>query len=298
MHKIKRIHIEISTMCNSQCITCPQSFIKRPKLIDVERVKRLITEDCLVYRDSLTVFEFHNYNEPFLTFELFYELALLVNEVYGKEKVGVVTNGSVMSEEIANKLLDLNLAYLYFSLDGLSKEVFEAHRVGLEYETVYRNVLFFIKRCEALYFLTGEALSPYVSFVITPRNQHEIEGFKQFFANRWCRVSFQDCDGRGGRMGKEDCLHIISSEQECDYAMDGVYVLSNLDVVPCCEDWEGIEVMGNLKAQTLTEIVNGERYNDFRLKQTTGRKKEIPLCRDCKTNMIYNYPRSFLKRGD
>jgi len=291
MYPLKRVHLEISTFCNSACRTCPHDKITRQKTINTAIARQIIIDDCLIYQNTIELFEFHNYNEPLLTFDLFDEFASLVKEIYGDYKVGIVSNGSIMSHKIAIKLIRLKLAHIYFSIDGFSKEVFESHRVGLDRDRVYNNVDYFINMCQLMSDLTDEQILPYVSFVITDKNQHEKDLFRDYFSNRHCHFSFQDCDGRGSSVGKEQNLYNIFSEQPCDYALDGIYVLSNLDVVPCCIDWSGIEVMGNLAHQTVQEVVEGNKYQDFRDKHLTGRKREIKLCANCKTNMIYGYPR-------
>jgi len=286
-HKIKRVTIEISTLCNSKCITCPQSKINRDKRIDIEIAKRIIEKDCLVYKDSIEFFEFHNYNEPLLTFDIFHELTLLVNSTYGDYKVGLVSNASKLTEQIADTLIELKLKHIYFSVDGFSKEVFEAHRIGLNRHLVYKNIEMFIKKCKK----KASAIYPNIIYVVTKKNKHEIEKFQKYFADKHCSTPLQDCDGRGGESKESHINDEFIDTIPCSHALETVYILSNLDVVPCCMDWNGIEVMGNLRNNTLQEIVDGNKYQDFRNKHNTGSKRKITLCSSCKTNLTYNYPR-------
>lgn len=291
-HSIKRISLEISSICNSHCITCPHEFIRRDSIIDVNIARRVIEHDALVYKDGIQFFEFHNYNEPLLQFDLFLELAKMVQSIYGDYKIGLVSNGSVMSPKIACELIKLKPYHIYFSVDGFSKEVFELHRNGLNRDAVYLNLEFFIDVCEIAEYLTDEKVYPYISFTITEKNRHEIEAFKAYFANKHCHVSFQNCDGRGESMGKEPAVkNIFEPNIPCNHAIETIYILSNLDVIPCCQDWNGIAVMGNLREQSLQEIFEGEKYQLFRELQMTGRKAEIPLCANCKTNLIEGYSR-------
>ena len=139
MPTLKHIHFEISTLCNSQCITCPHSKIDRPKIADIGRIKDILTNELIEYKDSIETIEFFNYNEPLLTPDTFFELANLTNKLYGFGKLGLVTNGSVMSEEIANRLIDLELSHLFFSVDGMTRDIYEKHRVGLNFNQIYTN---------------------------------------------------------------------------------------------------------------------------------------------------------------
>lgn len=281
---IKRLHIETSTICNSDCEICPQSLIQRQKKIDVVRVKRLITEDAVAYASTLHLVEFHNYNEPLLAFDLFCELSSLVNATFGPHKVGLVSNGSVMDEKKADRLVDLRLAHVLFSVDGFSKEVYENHRRGLDRDQVYRNIDTFIERSAA-----RDGPVPLVNYTVTPGNAHEAIITKDHFAGRRCNFHLSACDGRGSDSGKLVAISNMnmSTNGPCDYALDGVYVLSNLDIVTCCEDWSGKDVMGNLMQSTLQEVVDGAAYQRFRELHFSGQKHQIALCRDCKTNMSY-----------
>lgn len=283
MINLQRVHIELSTLCNSKCITCPHSKIDREKIIDTERIKKLITTDCMEYRSTINLFEFHNYNEPLLTFDMFYELAQLVYRNWGSRKVGLVSNGSIMSADIADKLIGLNLSHLLFSIDGFSKEVYEAHRIGLNRDAVYNNVEYFMQRSQQ-----RGGIKPSLCPTVTEKNKHEVQLMIDYWKDKYCSIGFHECDGRGGE-GKENEIINSYDNRPCNYAMDGVYILSNLDVVPCCEDWNGVAPMGNLGDKTLSEIVEGEKYKEFRRLQNTGEKRKIPLCKNCKTNMIYEY---------
>lgn len=277
---IKRIHIETSTVCNADCLICPQALIRRQRRIDLERIKKLITDDSRAY--AIDLFEFHNYNEPLLYFDEFCELTELVNLTHSTERVGLVSNASVMSADKIDRLLTLRLKHVLFSLDGFSKAVYEDHRKGLDRDEVYGNVETFIDKSAVV----GGPV-PMLVFTVTSKNAHEVGVARAHFRDRRCRFYVHGCDGRGVEVGKEPALRDVYSTVPCDYALDGVYILSNLDVVTCCEDWSGKEIMGNLGRQTLQEVVDGPEYERFRALHFSDRKRESVLCKDCKTNMTY-----------
>ena len=63
-----------------------------------------------------------------------------------------------------------------------------------------------------------------------------------------------------------------------------VLVYWNGDVVACCYDLEGDQVMGNLTSNSIKEIWNGEKYNNFRkrLKDSVFSPKLQPeFCKGC-----------------
>ncbi|MFW5607577.1 MAG: SPASM domain-containing protein, partial [Campylobacter hyointestinalis] len=57
-------------------------------------------------------------------------------------------------------------------------------------------------------------------------------------------------------------------------------IMVNGDVVPCCHDACGKEVMGNLIEQNLDDIWNGEKFQNFRDK-IHNEQKNIDICKLC-----------------
>jgi len=284
MWRPKRFHIESTVLCNSNCVTCPHEKITRDKIIDIPRIKKLITDDIKNnYGDIIELIEFHNYNEPLLTLDIFFELVELANKTFGPGKIGLVTNGSIMNPVLADRLIDAHLKHIIFSIDGFSKEVFEKTRRGLDRDTVYNNVDYFIERSRQ-----RGGVVPNINFIVTRENRGDISLVKEYFGQKRCTVWINGCNGRGG-FGREPYRVDNFIEEPCDYALENVYILSNLDVVPCCNDWAGLAVMGNLRDKTLKEIVEGEKFEDFRTKQFSRRKREIELCRFCTTNLSIQY---------
>jgi len=57
-------------------------------------------------------------------------------------------------------------------------------------------------------------------------------------------------------------------------------------VVPCCRDYNAVNVMGNVATRTLREIWNSEIYEDFRRQHRTGCFGDNTFCADC-TELFY-----------
>src|SRR5204863_1607079 len=80
----------------------------------------------------------HNYGEPFV------DRALVEKVRYAKEKgvpqVGMISNGSLITEEIARGMIDAGLDAINISVDAAGKEVFESTRVHLKYDEVTANI--------------------------------------------------------------------------------------------------------------------------------------------------------------
>jgi len=54
----------------------------------------------------------------------------------------------------------------------------------------------------------------------------------------------------------------------------------NGDVVPCCYDYNGRFVLGNMREQTLSDIWNGEKIQSLR-REFIDNRVENELCKNC-----------------
>src|SRR4029078_12777068 len=80
----------------------------------------------------------HNEGEPFL------DRHLTAKVRYAKEKgikeVGMISNGSLITEKVARGMIEAGVAPLNISADAGGKEVFEQTRIGLNYDKVIANI--------------------------------------------------------------------------------------------------------------------------------------------------------------
>ena len=80
----------------------------------------------------------HNYGEAFM------DRRLVEKVRYAKQKgireVGMISNGSLITEPVARGMIEAGLDAINISVDASGKEVFEATRIGLKYDKVIANI--------------------------------------------------------------------------------------------------------------------------------------------------------------
>ncbi len=83
--------------------------------------------------------------------------------------------------------------------------------------------------------------------------------------------------GRGfNKAGKE------KSERRCAMVIDPVMqVLWNGLVVPCCYDFDGKMVLGDLTKETVAGVWLGRKYTKFRSIHEKGEYEKLPICNNC-----------------
>jgi MoaA/NifB/PqqE/SkfB family radical SAM enzyme len=125
------LHLETSQICNLRCPSCPigqpgayTKYISSEKM-DPSLYQKIILEgekyDCPSMEPQGT-------NEPFLDQNL--EDYIRFAADHGFIDIMLNTNGTLLSEERARKVLKSGITRLRFSLDAATKETFEKVRLG------------------------------------------------------------------------------------------------------------------------------------------------------------------------
>ena len=110
--------------------------------------------------------------EPLMTRDIGERLALV--GAAGVPFVEMITNGTLLSEAVVRSLIAARITRVAVSIDGATKETFEAIRVGATFETVLENV----RRFSRIKRETGAVLPHLrINHVLSPANADEFDRF-------------------------------------------------------------------------------------------------------------------------
>ncbi len=206
-------------------------------------------------------------------------------------QVGFNTNGTLMTEETASRLIDAGVDWITFSVDGASKPIYERIRPGSNFEEVTRNIRHTVERRNTL---GRKKLLLQANYVIQEDNVHEIPAFARLAGSLGLdSVTFSHLrDFRKGeiRIFGEEALHPLFeeaaeigrrcglkivfprlrplAEPQCPF-MQAAYLWLSGEVVPCCRMLEGaspgaIRTFGNVRKESLLDIWGSTAYREFR----------------------------------
>lgn len=130
------LNIAITDMCNLGCRHCPRTYDDSIDLdqLDPERVKAIIDE---VSPQTAQIQISAGLGEPLLYDGVFDVIKHAKNQ---NMRLRMMSNATVLDEDKANRLLDLDIDHLAISLDGATAETYEKIRVGADFENVISNV--------------------------------------------------------------------------------------------------------------------------------------------------------------
>lgn len=268
------IQIETTTKCNARCLMCPRPLATRSthsELMD-ESVFWLAVEQAvgLGVRTIVPLIDGEPLTDPRMV-DFIEQLA----KRYPQCEVGWYTNGSLLTPEISRRLLTAgNIHHFNISMQGGDKATYE-HVMGLDWD----NTIYNVEQLIALNAELGHPVSIRANMCVFGPTAASVEAFKQRWKDKAliCLGSFSNFGGLSHDTVGETPWY-GQKRQVCDRATKHLYVYWNGDVGQCCFDVGGTTTYGNLRQQTLSEIVNSPKYLAMRNAHLALDVKQMPEC--------------------
>lgn len=119
---LKKLYIEVTTHCNFACITCIRNSW-RDELTHMSRETFESIKKALPDLPNLECVHFGGFGEPFSHPGIF-DMLSSVKEMGLKAEI--ITNGSLLNDEVADKLIDLKVNTVFVSLDAPDKDEYDS----------------------------------------------------------------------------------------------------------------------------------------------------------------------------
>lgn len=269
----KSILIETYSLCQGQCKFCPYQEIRAGKeqyKLDTDRFFSLINEIKLHDMKRVTLF---NNNEPLLD-DRIYGFIRYVRKCLPNTEITLSSNGRVVTLDKLNRLCDCGLNKLYISIPCVDRE---------NYKTVmgvYPDELF-----NLLTSITDSRLIDMIA-IATPITKYYNEKalnekFSKYGIHSW-NLEYKDSwriKEKFNEIATEDAIAGL-----CDRPMDQAVVSANGDVIICCRDWQGQNVIGNIYESSLYAIWHSKKM--LKIQEYIGNQEydKVACCRDCYIN--------------
>ena len=285
------ISFEPTTSCNLRCPECPsglRSFTRPTGMLQEDLFKQTIDE----LHETLLYLIFYFQGEPYLHPQ-FIDLVQ-----YAAQKgiyTATSTNAHYLTDAAARKTVESGLDRLIISIDGTTQDTYQQYRVGGKLEKVLEGTRNIIKWKKQL-----NSKTPHVvfQFLVVKPNEHQIAEVQQLAKELGVdEVGLKTAQIYDYEQGSE-LIPTIDKYARYAKQTDGTYRIKNkfIDhcwkmwhscvitwdglVVPCCFDKDAHYRLGDLKAQTFSELWQSKPYQDFR-KSLIRSRSEIEMCKNC-----------------
>lgn len=280
------ILLEVVNYCNLRCPACGWHTTmtrEKRKLLPEEFTR--IFEQISPYAKSIS---FYVMGEPLLNEHLFDYILTAHNAGI---RTAFSTNGMLLGEHI-DDIFRSGLDYIQVALDGMDADSHERYRIGSDFSLIVENLRLLASEKKTR---GSERPDIQIQTLITRQNEYQLPEFRKFadelgvgFHSKLMmfgktedvidknRPIFEPEQKKYQRLGNSG-LSYYKDMTPCPQ-LNGMTILCNGDVVPCCYDYDGKVVLGNLVHQTWEEVVNGDAIKEFRREQ---KKRTASLCASC-----------------
>ncbi len=137
IHDLKRVYVEVTNRCNLNCSTCMRNVWDTAYgYMSSETFERILSSlESASERPELFL---GGYGEPLSHPKI---LNLIEQAKSRGFRVSMITNGVLLTEAVASRLIDLKLDMLWVSLDGASAECYADVRMGDLLPVVLSNLV-------------------------------------------------------------------------------------------------------------------------------------------------------------
>jgi radical SAM protein with 4Fe4S-binding SPASM domain len=277
------IHIEIENVyaCNLKCGHCARQYasIDDKQFMDPSLFRSIIDQATSIGTKSIG---FATWGELLMDRRIFDKFDYARNR--GILDIRVHSNGVILNEQKADRLVASGVTWLSISLDAVTAETYAKVRGG-NFEKAQSAIGYIIN---AKLRRNTHVPKLRVSFVKQKANEDEAQRFIEKF-HGVADVTIQDFRNSMGLIPAAAVSDyypsdswIDPSSSQCNQPFERVFIRHDGTVVPCCSDIENRLAFGNLKQMSLKEIFNSAKAKVLRDKHLKCCPPE--LCKFCLTH--------------
>ncbi len=285
-----KINIDVANACNFRCNFCFHAIDGkelrqsgfRPGIMDYELFKKIL-QQISEFPEKIKCIGLAGIGEPLLNKRL-PDMIQLVKTHDIADKVVVTTNGSLLTKDLSESLVNAGLDEMIISIEALDDEKYaEITSVSINVEELTENIKY-------LYNNKGNC-SVFVKIIDIAFDARN--GEKRFY-ERFDHISdlayvekiipqFKPVDYDTLKLDYDQTLYgkKISPVDVCSMIFYAMQISTGGNVCPCCVDYNETVVFGNVEKANLSDIWNSRRFDQFRRTHLYRKRAMIELCHNC-----------------
>jgi len=284
------LQLAVASTCNFKCIFCPcsdkealrKAAVKKG-VMDFELYKKII-DDLDAFPQKIKVLRLMREGEPLLN-KRFADMVRYAKRKQPSVKVDTTTNASPLTHELSDAIIDSGLDKICISLQGMNADAYKRiSGVDIDFDRLIENVIYFCehrKNCKVFVKVPdiGVNESEKEDF-FKLFNKYADEMFVEHIFPAWpnfdvSHIKMDDGIGYYGKPVSKIPVKICTLPfYDLTLNYDGI-------ATACSIDWEQKTNLGDAGKESLYEIWNGKKFNDFRRMHLRGERRRNILCSKC-----------------
>jgi MoaA/NifB/PqqE/SkfB family radical SAM enzyme len=263
-----KVGLELTSKCNLRCGMCPLPVLRRPyEDMDWPLVERAESE---IHGLGLKLKWLHEMGEPLL-------YARIDDAIRLFPEASLSTNGLLLTEAVGAKLLESPLKRLRICVDSINPEVYPQLRTGGDFDKLVDLTRKFLVQAK------GHPMRIEIQKMRSRLTLEEtVDDFRKLFdlkKYRNARVIEKTCEALD--VNEETDLHgkFYGCVQGAFFTW--VVIFADGRVTHCCYDAHGDQVIGDLRKQSLQEIIDGSRFAEMQAAFDRRDFTSLPRCAEC-----------------
>lgn len=298
------IDVEPTIRCTFSCVMCQRTYwTRRAPDMSIAEFRHLLASF-----PSLKRIKIQGIGEPLLNQDIF---AMIAHAKAQGTYVTTYTNGSPLQDSIsADRLLGSGIDLVRISMDGGTRETFQALRKGSDFEQIVRNIAQLVRRRRQNALPAIElwvvGMSPNIRELSRIVDIGALTGvdainlqlimntfdYKEEIGQRLVSLQMHQSDdmtfireGLAYAQRRGITLTLATSkarsyQRPCHWPFDSAFISVEGEVVPCCTIADPrVASMGNAFRDDFSRIWVGERYQEFR--RTILKRQLLAACKNC-----------------
>ena len=269
MKHIDVIAIEDTTLCGANCIMCPRDkFDYHSETMDFFLFTKCVDDAA---KHGVKLINLTGFGDSLLSINFEKELQY-IKKNYPYIKIGVTNTCHLINE----KKIDIICKYvdeLQISMYGITKETYESiHRGRLVIEDVKNNIDNILNKKDRPHCI--------LEFLLMDENRAELDDWLKYYEGRADRVDVWKLQNWAGYLPSDDLEKDFKPCFRID-SLNGLYIRADGRVSVCCVDYNRKLTIGDMRIQSLEEILTGSKIQELQKLNHNGKICEYSICKDC-----------------
>ena len=281
------IIIGVSSICNFKCNYCIHSLSNKElrkinfnlNIMNYNLYTKII-DDTNKFPNKIKSLQFLKDGEQLINRRL-PEMIKYAKQSNKFEKIELITNGVLLTEDLNLQLINARLDTIRISLQGLNKKKYhEISKVDIDFDKFISIIKHFYDNSK----INNKNCKVHLKMInIGIDNEKDMEIFNdicdeysiQYVIPYFTNVNYNNKYDNDLYGNKSKTVNI------CSRPFMSLYISSDGNIMPCCREDNKNLIIGNIKNESLYNIWNGKLLKNFRILQLKNKRFEHVICKDC-----------------